>query len=91
VDAAEIEINEKIETGKHPFFSSARMDYSEEAFQELLKMRALGKKHSASKNQMTDTMYEILGFKVKGECDKIFSEWTQRVCPEGYWMPGMKR
>jgi len=80
----------KLKQGEHPFFSTARMDYSEEAFQELLKMRALGKKHS-SKNQMTDTMYEILGFKVKGEGDKFFSEWTQRVCPEGYWMPGMKR
>jgi hypothetical protein len=107
------------------------MEYSEEAYQELLKMRAHGKmlyheeRYSESlKNlawahrtldkatidkaksavayflavaegrledpNMTDTMYELWGYKNKEACDKILSEWCQRVCPEGYWMPGMK-
>jgi len=70
------------------------MDYSEQLYQQLLKMRVLGKKNydeEANKNQkMTDTMYEILGYKVKEEGDKFFNEWTQRVCPQGYWVPGMK-
>lgn len=107
------------------------MDYSEEAYQELLKMRAHGKilyneqryteslknlararrtldKESVDKAKsavayflavaegslkdpnMTDTMYELWGYKNKEECDKIFSEWSQRVCPEGYWAPGMQ-
>jgi hypothetical protein len=129
------------------------MDYSEELYHQLLKMRALGKKnydeerysqslvelrkaekaldkasdayeenptdeneeivfdrddewYSANERttwlreimegkrsdpKMTDTMYEIHGYKMKEESDKFFSEWSQRVCPEGYWMPGMKR
>ena len=69
------------------------MDYSEELYQQLLKMRALGKKKHSEQRQyqvMTDTMYEILGYKEKEECDKIFNEWKQRVIPHGYWMPGMK-
>jgi hypothetical protein len=127
------------------------MDYSEEAYQELLKMRANGKKicdeerytesltnlafarktfeaarqaydHNSTEEfcdlvnkartsverlrnvsnylravmegkindpNMSDTMYELRGYKEKEECDKIFSEWTQRVCPQGYWTPGM--
>jgi len=68
------------------------MEYSEQLYQELLKMRILGKKNCDEekvKQGMTDTMYEILGYKEKQQCDKIFNEWTQRVFPQGYWAPGM--
>jgi hypothetical protein len=66
------------------------MDYSEELYQQLLKMRILGKKNCDEVHKMTDTMYEILGYKVKEEGDKFYDEWRQRVCPQGYWVPGMK-
>jgi len=56
----------------------------------LLKMRILGKKNCDEVHKMTDTMYEILGYKVKEEGDKFYDEWRQRVCPQGYWVPGMK-
>jgi predicted ABC-type transport system involved in lysophospholipase L1 biosynthesis ATPase subunit len=41
--------------------------------------------------KMTDTMYEIMGYEIKQESEEVFNEWTARVCPEGYWMPGMSR
>jgi hypothetical protein len=70
------------------------MDYSEQLYQELLKMRILGKNNydeeEKVKQVITDTMYEIRGYKVKEEGDTFFSKWTQRVCPQGYWSPGMK-
>ena len=129
------------------------MEYSEEAYQQLIKMRALGKKNydeerysqslddlrqandardeaidayyrdpteaneeivddrdydvfcaeyeltrrreimegKCSDPKMTDTMYELHGYKVKEEADKVFNDWTQRVFgSKGYWMPGMK-
>ena len=119
------------------------MDYNEEAYQKVIKARALGRKiyfeglystslkdlawarhelQEAEKNS-TDvekartyletrkeavshirailegriqeekpnwTIYEVIGYKEMEECDRIFSDWRQRVCPEGYWMPGMK-
>jgi len=37
---------------------------------------------------MTDTMYELHGYKIKKECDEIIKEYFG---PEGYWMPGMPR
>ena len=129
------------------------MDYSEELYQQLLKMRALGKKNydeerysqslkdlrkadkaleearkawekdptdeneeilddrdydvfcaetmvrwrrevmdgMRSDPNMTDTMYELHGYKVKEEADKTFEQWKQRVVPQGYWMPAMSR
>jgi len=106
------------------------MDYSEEAYQFLLKMRAKGKKdydeerysqsikdlHDAhhlkmpqsvlekakkmvyyrrdiidgkiKDPEMTDTMYELHGYKMKEEADKFFEQWTQRFCgSKGFWMP----
>jgi hypothetical protein len=36
---------------------------------------------------MTDTMYEVRGYRVKEECDEIMKE---SFGPAGYWMPGMK-
>jgi hypothetical protein len=118
------------------------MEYSEKAYQQLLKMRANGKKNydewcysqslddlreannalkeaidayyrdptvaneaekivtwrreimegKRSDPKMTDTMYELRGYKMKEECDKYYAEWTQRVIgPKGYWTPGMTR
>lgn len=107
------------------------MDYSEEAYENLIKMRELGKKdydeerysqsikdlHDARNlkmaqsvlekakkmvyyrrdiidgkikdPEMTDTMYEMHGYRIKEKADKFFEEWTNRVCPKGYWTPGM--
>jgi hypothetical protein len=40
--------------------------------------------------KMTDTMYELHGYKVKEECDKAFNDWSLKFFgPEGYWVPGM--
>ena len=130
------------------------MDYSEELYQQLLKMRALGKKnydeerygkslqdlrkadkalddarrawekHPTDANddiledrsydfycadtmvtylrdvmdgkiqdpKMTDTMYEIRGYKMKEESDKAFSKWRLDFFgDEGYWIHGIPR
>lgn len=130
------------------------MDYSEQAYQELLKMRFIGKKNYDEERytnalvdlrkadkalqearkawekdpsdendeilddrefdvffaettlsylrdvmegkvqdpKMTDTMYELHGYKVKEECDKAFNEWSLKFFgPDGYWTPGMSR
>jgi len=107
------------------------MDYSEEAYQFLLKMRALGKKNYDEERysqslkdlrdlrdldvpqsvlekakkmadylrnimdgkiedpEMTDTMYELHGYKMKEEADKFFEKFKQRICgSKGFWMPG---
>jgi len=127
------------------------MEYSEEAYQQLLKMRDLGKKnydderyskslislgwartnfekarvnhetnntplsldlaHKArdameharavathfheimqgkrSDPTMTDTMYELRGYKMKEESDEIFSKWCLDFFgSKGYWTPG---
>ena len=39
---------------------------------------------------ITSTMYEIMGYKEKEKADKAFDEYCNRVCPKGYWMPGME-
>lgn len=124
------------------------MDYNEEAYQQLLKMRANGKaqynedryteslKYLSKSHQLfettcqiyeknntkesreiakkvrdaleharavathrrdimegkikdstiTDTMYELLGYNMKEECDEVIKEFFG---PAGYWMPGM--
>lgn len=130
------------------------MDYSEEAYQQLLKMRALGKKnydeerygkslsdrrkaHEAlykatdayckdftdengkivddrrydlllaetqvslfrdiidgkrSDPNMTDTMYEMRGYKMMEEPDVTFGKWRLDFFgDEGYWIPGIPR
>jgi hypothetical protein len=103
------------------------MDYSEEAYQFLLKMRAYGKKNYDEERysqyikylrdlrdldrtqsvldkadylrdimdgkindpEMTDTMYELHGYKMKEEADKFFEKFKQRICgSKGFWVPG---
>ena len=38
--------------------------------------------------EMTDTMYELHGYKIKEEGDKFFEQFKQRVFgSKGFWMP----
>ena len=38
--------------------------------------------------EMTDTMYELHGYKIKEEGDKFFEQFKQRICgSKGFWVP----